>query len=206
MLLDRGSHNGGFFTIWNPPKPLITIIKLQVLIYCCELSLTLSIAFSCLILIVFCTFPCSVSPTRPTCVWSSGRVGSWFNDMLHSLWLSQQEGLSPAASCQCRASDVIQPIIRQQKTQPTVSPFFTVDTVAYSLKFYLEYHSRCVVWVNTPFTKSLQNQDPSGERTGAQMSQIQLFIWWESVYGCQHGYWWFRGLSAGLFYCSCCWK
>lgn len=93
----------------------------------------------------FATFPCSVSPARPTRVRSRGRVGSWINDMLHGLWLSQKESLSPAASCQWRASGVIQPVIRQQKAQRSAGPFFTVDAAAYSsLKFYLECYSRCV--------------------------------------------------------------
>lgn len=48
----RGLTQQGFLHYLKPPKPLITIITLWVLIYCCELSLTLSFVFSCLILIV----------------------------------------------------------------------------------------------------------------------------------------------------------
>lgn len=173
-----GLTQQGFLHYLKPPKPLITIITLWVLIYCCELSLTLAFAFSspsnC-----FAQIFCSVPPIRPTCMWSSGRVGSWFNDMLHSLWLSQQEGLSPAASCQWRASGVVQPIIRQQKAQPTSSPFFTVGAVAYSsFEFYCILNIIQGVWLewipNSPKVCRIKIRV-------VKMSHIHLFIWWESV-------------------------
>lgn len=63
-----GLTQRGFLHYLKPPKPLITIITLRVLIYCCELSHTLSIAFSCLILIVLQHFPVLFHQQgRPAC-------------------------------------------------------------------------------------------------------------------------------------------
>ena len=179
-----------------PPKALITIITLWVLIYCCELSLSLFFAFPPSFKL-FRTFPCSGPPIRSSGNWSSGRVGG----LVISCTPFDSSGPPPRVSGE-RAVALFSPsegAASRRPSWPTVHLSLLTPRRIPGLSFIFNIIPG-VCLESIPLSPKVCRIEIQ-ERTGAersQMSQIHPL----RVCGCQHDFQWrnrgFRGLSEGL--------